>query len=524
MRLISNPVKMRQKGLLLLLVYTILYYGVLILFPERSTIFSDLFSLLEEIFCFAVICYARRFWPQRYRLSWTLFAAGIALYTLGDIFWCVTEIILGQKVPVISICDFFYLSSYGLYLLALIRYIHQESHHFLIETAFNVLICVLVSTTLIFKYTFLPVWDDTSLSFFTKLIAMIYPIFDLAFLTGMLSLWFYSTQAQKIHLVSVGYIILSFILQFTADQLYLIMDSKYLSGSLLDPLWPLSAGCIVLAALSPGITASMEKRLLPIAINKLSLLLPYVLTIALILIINLQHFTEDPLITGMTLTIFIIILRQFFVQRRNDQLLRLLKKANNETLLAKQKLERQNAALQQLSKQREVDSHTDFLTGLFNRRYMHHLLRHLPETADSHLRVGFMLIDVDFFKQINDILGHQAGDTVLHALGHILRSMPSKHRIDSRFGGDEFLLVFQDTSPAEMEDFARRLMHTISHTLMPPLNKDLTLSIGMTFRDVSAFDYNMENLIQEADLALYEAKKSGRHKYVFYTPDKQLSN
>lgn len=151
---------------------------------------------------------------------------------------------------------------------------------------------------------------------------------------------------------------------------------------------------------------------------------------------------------------------------------------------------------------------------------MHHLPGHLPETAASRLRVGFMLIDVDFFKQINDVLGHQTGDAVLHSLGHILRSMPSKHRLTPRFGGDEFLLVFQNTSPAEMEDFARQLMHTISHTRMPPLNKDLTLSIGMTFRDVPASDYNMERLIQEADLALYEAKKSGRNKYVFYTADK----
>lgn len=524
MRLTANYTEMRRPCLILLVVYTILYYGVLLLFPTASTLASDLFSLFEEVFCFAAVCYARRFWPQTHQRTWTFFAGGIALYTLGDFLWFILEIILGQRVPAISFCDVFYLTSCGLYLLALIRYTHRESHHFFMETAFNVLICVLVGTTLIFKYTILPAWDDLSLPLAAKLVSMIYPVFDLAFLAGMFSLWFYSVHSQKIHLASVGYIILSFSLQFIADQLYLLMDSEYFSGSLLDPLWPVSAGCIVLAALSPGLTAVSEKRLLPFIINRLSLLLPYLLTVILVLMINLQHFAEDPLIAGMTLTILVIILRQFFVQKRNGQLLRLLKKANNETLLAKQKLEQQNAALQQLSEQREVDSHTDFLTGLFNRRYMHHLLRHLPETADSRLRVGFMLIDVDFFKQINDILGHQAGDTVLHSLGHILRSMPSKHRIDSRFGGDEFLLVFQNTSPAEMEDFARQLMHTISHTLMPPLNKDLTLSIGMTFQDVSAFDYNMENLIQEADLALYEAKKSGRHKYVFYTPDKQLSN
>ena len=520
MRLNVNPARLRQHGLSLLILYTILYYGVLLLTPEKSMIFSNLFSLLEEIFCAAAVYYARRFWPQRHRLTWTFFAGGIALYACGDFIWLIIEIILGQKVPDISICDFFYLSSCGVYLLALFRYIHGEKHHFLMDTAFNVLICVLVSTTLIFKYTLLPVWNDTDLSLFSRLINMIYPIFDLAFLSGLLSLWFYNIHAQKLYLVSIGYIILSFSLQFTADELYFLTNSTYSSGSLLDPLWPVSAGCIVLAALAPDITAAREKPLLPATARKLSLLLPYLLTISLVFTINLQHFDEDPLIAGITITLLVIILRQFFVQQRNTQLLRLLKKANNETLLAKQKLEQQNAALQQLSKQREVDSHTDFLTGLFNRRYMHHLLRHLPETADSRLRVGFMLIDVDFFKQINDILGHQAGDTVLHALGHTLRSMPSKHRIASRFGGDEFLLVFQDTSPAEMENFARQLMYTISHTRMPPLNKDLTLSIGMTFRDVPASDYNMERLIQEADLALYEAKKSGRNKYVFYTADK----
>lgn len=184
------------------------------------------------------------------------------------------------------------------------------------DTAFNVLICVLVSTTLIFKYTLLPVWNDTDLSLFSRLINMIYPIFDLAFLSGLLSLWFYNIHAQKLYLVSIGYIILSFSLQFTADELYFSRIAPIPPAA----FWTRSGLFLPAASYSllwHLISQPPEKPLLPATARKLSLLLPYLLTISLVFTINLQHFDEDPLIAGITITLLVIIPRQFFVQQRN---------------------------------------------------------------------------------------------------------------------------------------------------------------------------------------------------------------
>ena len=519
MLLMTPLVKIRRQCLVLLVFYIIFYYTVLLIFKEQAALFSCLFSLAEELLCFAAIYYARRFWSKEQRLTWLFFAGGIFLYAMGDSLWFFLEIICGEKVSPVSICDFFYLTSCGMTLLALQRFIRQECHHFVLETAFNILICLFVSATLLFKYTILPVWETPSLSLVTKSINMIYPVCDLAFLTGMLSLLFYSIQTQKIHLLSVRFIILSFCLQFAADQLYLLIDSAYFSGSLIDPLWPASAACLVIAAFSSDIeTISQNRHLSFRMLNKASLFLPYLLTVSLICMINVRYFAEDPLITGLTLTIFVIILRQIFVQRRNHHLLELLTKANTEILQAKKLLEQQNLSLQQLSRQKETEAHTDFLTGLFNRRYMNQYLRNLSKTNADELQIGFLIIDIDFFKQINDGLGHQAGDLVLHSLGSILRSMPESRRIDARIGGDEFLLVFQNTAPAEMKDFACRLMDTAARTILPALDKKLSLSIGMTHWQGPVEDYSMERLFREADQALYQAKNSGRQKYVFFQP------
>lgn len=504
-----------------LLLYGGLYYGGLFMLKEPQA-FSDLMSIGGEALTFWLLCAAQRLWPPEERQPWIFFATGMGLYTLGDFYWYLMEVPLGMEVPSPSLCDALYLVSCLFYLLALIHYIRQENRQFLLESSFNILISLLVSTAFIFKYTMLPLLQDPSLSLLSKGVNMMYPVFDLGFLAGIFSLLFYGTQKPVGQHQALFFIMASFILQFAADQLY--TPGIYDSGSLLDPLWPISAGLLVLAALSPAPVQRTAPKFFPVkspALHNAALLLPYLLTIALLILVIWQHIGEDPLISLLTITILAIFLRQLFIQQRNQQLLALVQKSNAELLQAQQQLEEQNQQLSLLSRQKEKEAHTDFLTGLFNRRYINHLLHSLPDTEKAELQIGLILIDIDFFKQINDSFGHQAGDQVLYEFGRLLSPLlhPEK-RLAGRFGGDEFLILFQETSAPELEDFAQQLLQAANATPIPALsNGRISLSIGITHWRGPSGQYNADQLVHQADLALYQAKNTGRHKYVFFFPE-----
>lgn len=154
----------------------------------------------------------------------------------------------------------------------------------------------------------------------------------------------------------------------------------------------------------------------------------------------------------------------------------------------------------------------DPLTGLFNRRYMEESLEREIRRAIRHgSSVGIIMLDIDHFKQFNDIYGHTAGDILLQALGRVLQSSVRAEDIACRYGGEEFVLILPD---ATLQDTFRRAEQvrlrirelTIQHRgqRVPPI----TVSAGVA----AAPDHGetVDALISAADFALYRAKAEGR--------------
>ncbi len=159
------------------------------------------------------------------------------------------------------------------------------------------------------------------------------------------------------------------------------------------------------------------------------------------------------------------------------------------------------------------EARTDELTGLYNRRAMLRLLRRLDENGRRQDDAGYtlLLIDVDLFKEINDVHGHAAGDEVLREFAHRLRSvLRDKDRI-ARWGGDEFLAVLSATPLAEAMVIAERLRASLADEPIrtPAGLLTITLSIGVSHvrerEDVDA-------CLLRADQRLYAAKKAGRNR------------
>jgi diguanylate cyclase (GGDEF)-like protein len=155
---------------------------------------------------------------------------------------------------------------------------------------------------------------------------------------------------------------------------------------------------------------------------------------------------------------------------------------------------------------------TDELTGLANRRSIMEWLRQMAAfaTRSGDVLVAAM-IDVDHFKEVNDRLGHEAGDRVLQAVAAALRSALRDQDRLGRYGGDEFLAIFPGTDARQALLPCQRMRAALGSSLgdLPPPAGRVTLSIGLSGFAVD--DSSVEAMIRRADQALYEAKAAGRN-------------
>lgn len=166
----------------------------------------------------------------------------------------------------------------------------------------------------------------------------------------------------------------------------------------------------------------------------------------------------------------------------------------------------------------------DSLTGLPNRALvMDYCERLLAAAQRGHGRGAFLFIDLDRFKPINDTYGHETGDHVLKEVGKRLRSCTRHEDLVGRLGGDEFVIVLPhiDGDHQRARTVAQHVVDSISRPFrINALELSISPSIGISYFTEHATD--VSTLIHTADLAMYQAKQSGRGNYQIYTPELEL--
>lgn len=147
----------------------------------------------------------------------------------------------------------------------------------------------------------------------------------------------------------------------------------------------------------------------------------------------------------------------------------------------------------------------DHLTNLFNRRFLEETLeREILRASRKQTSVGIILLDLDNFKQINDTLGHSAGDIVLRELGRFLASQFRQSDVACRFGGDEFVIILPDTSLEITRERAEQLIAGSRNLQLPD---SITISAGVSGFPIHGTD--CKALLKYADEALFRAKHKG---------------
>lgn len=179
--------------------------------------------------------------------------------------------------------------------------------------------------------------------------------------------------------------------------------------------------------------------------------------------------------------------------------------------------DRMQSQILELNQQLGEKAVTDPLTGMLNRRGMYERL----EVATSHLSreqrpFGILLLDLDYFKQVNDAYGHQVGDELLIELGQVLRHNLRAYDSCARWGGEEFILLVQDCTTESLAAVAKKMLEVVRMLDLPsiPDSHPLTASIGCYLCQQPE---SIEDVIRKADAAMYRAKELGRNGLVLFS-------
>ncbi len=178
-------------------------------------------------------------------------------------------------------------------------------------------------------------------------------------------------------------------------------------------------------------------------------------------------------------------------------------------------------AKSKLIKQKDIiykQAHYDHLTSLANRTLLNQRLQLLVENNQAcGKKFGVLFLDLDNFKEVNDSMGHDVGDMILIHVAKTLLLATRKTDTVARFGGDEFIILVDEVEEIKtLEHIAQKLINAIQQPIrIHHLDINITMSIGISLFPDSGKDFNQ--LIKNADLALYLAKESGRNNFKIFS-------
>lgn len=221
---------------------------------------------------------------------------------------------------------------------------------------------------------------------------------------------------------------------------------------------------------------------------------------------------------------FGILANQFNLLRNqlnqaNERLQLKIELADKELQKTNQHLQQQSSELKKINNELKRLSFTDALTGMFNRRHFEDLMKTEVEMSLRHSDANsLILIDIDFFKHINDTYGHDAGDIILREVSDIMKSQLRTTDILCRVGGEEFIVLCKRANQKDALEIAEKIRATVARQNY--LSHDnpikVTISLGVASIPDPEKMITTTEFYKYSDLALYASKKSGRNKVTHY--------
>lgn len=176
----------------------------------------------------------------------------------------------------------------------------------------------------------------------------------------------------------------------------------------------------------------------------------------------------------------------------------------------------------QILEETKKQSHSDGLTGLFNRRYFDEALQGEKNRAQRYNSTfSVFFIDLDHFKKLNDTYGHQAGDLTLKVVAEILQTMKRTEDTACRYGGEELVLILPETEKINALVIAERIRKRVEETVLEFEGTKFSVTLSGGIASYPSDGKEIHELVQAADVALYQAKESGRNRILIHDFEKR---
>lgn len=163
---------------------------------------------------------------------------------------------------------------------------------------------------------------------------------------------------------------------------------------------------------------------------------------------------------------------------------------------------------------------TDQLTKMYNRKFLEeYLTKTFVQAKRSNIPYGFLMVDIDYFKMVNDTYGHDAGDAILQKLSQTMKSLISPNDFIIRFGGEEFVIILRDPTEESALELARTINKEFAKIVFNFNGESFSKTVSVGFSFVPKDTDQIWKAIKYADLSLYEAKNTGRNKVIRFNKE-----
>lgn len=481
----------------------------------QSDLWGDILSPLGTLSSFIILLYVYKK-SERMKSVWLISSIAALIWTFSDIMWGICEILMGLNPDKMTIFNLLYLLPNICIMTSGLIYMKKFIKGANAVQLFLDIFAISTSCLVMFWFLFLKESIFLFIKDVNNITSFIYVITDFIIINWII-IWFFSVRRGK---VTKGmYITLLGAAVYAVNDLvctYEYFYDLYVPNSITDTIYLLSfliiafGGISVLKYNNCKWAYEFYSQTKNIGNTKKSLIL--LLTIPSYIIF--KGFDFDKILILFLIFAIYEIASNYVQKAINNE--KLLNDEKNMNLILEEKIEERTKELLLKNEALEYISYHDFVTNVYNGRYLKKRLDDIINQKISNQQITIYYIDVDRFKTINDTYGHDIGDSLLIEIAQRLQKEIDENSIVARLGGDEFVIVIEgDLSKDEVEKFAQKITRSCNESIyIDNYEFNITISIGIAAFPTDATSRNV--LMKNADMAMYYAKSKGQNKYEIF--------